>query len=509
MNITFDTVFNSIDFIASDDGVTNDDASSAIITKNTTTSELHSTVRDRIFATESSVVITIRSYNTVYNFCFDTTSSTVRTLVATVIINLILIPLHIIDHRSVVYLILLQIRFYDQQDSLLSMENDNDNARDNALWSFAAGANDETNTVVSVMAISCAAPLSYASPSNDIGSSTYAIYDEYSPAGNDSPVTIMMTTQVDSSRSSVSTAAITIMTTVFNGRTGKNDYDDEVNAVSNVVSNTIVPVIFDAPSYVWRTITSNELPSAIINLYFDTVFDGRTGNNDNYSGDITVPNSNIVTLKTYDTTDDLYFDTVVVIIVTVAAPAVAVGAPSVVTTCNIAVPVITKISFDHFDEDSSTVSSSSVKYNEYSSIGNNSLAAVKIMTIMMTTVFHELSFAIHDGMTYNKVYDLYFDATCGTPFHIIGPGSVLYLILLQILSSRQFDQITSVLSTALSLHRTLCLIITYLLLLISNPYFDTISLLMYIHLMMYILHQGSVLSYENGFNPLNGDSPLK
>ena len=25
--------------------------------------------------------------------------------------------------------------------------------------------------------------------------------------------------------------------------------------------------------------------------------------------------------------------------------------------------------------------------------------------------------------------------------------------------------------------------------------------------MMYILHQGSVLSYENGFNPLNGDSP--
>ena len=74
-------------------------------------------------------------------------------------------------------------------------------------------------------------------------------------------------------------------------------------------------------------------------------------------------------------------------------------------------------------------------------------------------------------------------------------------------SRRQFDQLTLVFSTALSLYRTLHLIITSLILLISNPYFDTISLLMYIHLMMYILHQGSVLSYKNGFNPLNGDSP--
>ena len=41
----------------------------------------------------------------------------------------------------------------------------------------------------------------------------------------------------------------------------------------------------------------------------------------------------------------------------------------------------------------------------------------------------------------------------------------------------------------------------------SNLYFRYYLLLMYIHLMMYIVHQGSVLSYENGFNPLNGDSP--
>ena len=57
-------------------------------------------------------------------------------------------------------------------------------------------------------------------------------------------------------------------------------------------------------------------------LYFDTVFEDRTGNNDNYYGD-TVSNSVIVMLKTYDTIYDLYFNTVITIIVAVA-PAVAV-----------------------------------------------------------------------------------------------------------------------------------------------------------------------------------------
>ena len=54
-------------------------------------------------------------------------ASTVQAFVATItlIISLIFTPLHIIDHRSVVYLILLQIRFYDQQDSLSSLENNN------------------------------------------------------------------------------------------------------------------------------------------------------------------------------------------------------------------------------------------------------------------------------------------------------------------------------------------------------------------------------------------------
>jgi len=58
-------------------------------------------------------------------------------------------------------------------------------------------------------------------------------------------------------------------------------------------------------------------------------YSGRTGNNDNHYGDTTVSNSLIVTLKTYDTIYDLYFDTVVAI-------TVAVGAPFVITmtTCD-------------------------------------------------------------------------------------------------------------------------------------------------------------------------------
>ena len=219
--MTYDnTVFNSIAFIASDEGVNNDDESSAIITKNTTSSEPHSTVRDKIFATESSVVVTMKpfasvvtvtmkpttsstlfyyyidsarssssSYDNTYTDGVDGISFTAVSVADKVMFSgsnapvtvtrttqvysksssmpfessnnhvtlfsavaeadtitsytslssnnnngcvgdnnssfgsndeyiLINAPLHIIDHVSVVYLILLQIPFYDQQDSL-------------------------------------------------------------------------------------------------------------------------------------------------------------------------------------------------------------------------------------------------------------------------------------------------------------------------------------------------------------------------------------------------------
>ena len=56
-----------------------------------------------------------------YSTC--TTSNIVQAVVPMIFISLINTPFRIIDHGSVVYLVLLQIRFYDQQDSLLLLEN--------------------------------------------------------------------------------------------------------------------------------------------------------------------------------------------------------------------------------------------------------------------------------------------------------------------------------------------------------------------------------------------------
>merc|ERR1711935_914615 len=54
---------------------------------------------------------------------------------------------------------------------------------------------------------------------------------------------------------------------------------------------------------------------------------------------------------------------------------------------------------------------------------------------------------------------------------------------------------------------TFILILTSLILFIVLIHISILSLVDVYSSMMYIVHQGSVLSHENGFNPLNGDSP--
>ena len=58
------------------------------------------------------------------------------------------------------------------------------------------------------------------------------------------------------------------------------------------------------------------------------------------------------------------------------------------------------------------------------------LVFVEILLYNQQNVF---SYSTVTLKTYDTVYDLYFDATFGTPFHIIDHGSVLYLNLIQIL----------------------------------------------------------------------------
>jgi len=310
---------------------------------------------------------------------------------------------------------------------------------------------------------------------SSVDSSSSAIYDGDSSAGNDSPTAVMVEPYDMNT---------TLYLAVIDAESSADDKDSSIcdeDSSAVTMMTTTVPVTYEATSSVVRTTTSNELPSA--------------GN------DFPIA----VTLKTYDTAYDLYFDTVVAIVVAVA-PAVAVGAPSVVMTCTTAVPVITKIYFANFDEDSSADSSSSANYDEDSSAGNDSPAI-----IMTTTALYELPSAIHDGiistdndavssaaitmMTNNMdtaVYLAVIDAESSTditntitlyesPSYDIDTESSAVSIAdeatttdschssnyFSLISSRQFDQITSVLSTLMSLHRTLHLILNSLLLLIQ------------------------------------------
>ena len=190
---------------------------------------------------------------------------------------------------------------------------------------------------------------------------------------------------------------------------------------------------------------------------------------------------------------DCYYGDAAVLIASPSFAAVSRASPSIV-----------------IDKESSTVS---VASNKASSTGNDSLATVTIRT-------------------YDTVYYLYFNTTFGTAFNIADEVASAVTIMttavkmmtnnmnnavyfafvssddndtesstisvadeatsavscyssnyLSSIYFRQFDHITLVFSTLLSLHRTLYLTISSLLLLISNPIFifDTIIWLMYIH----------------------------
>jgi len=86
---------------------------------------------------------------------------------AAISISLINSPLHIIDHGNLVYLILLQIRFYDQQDSLLLLENNNNTAMECLI-----AVNDVVSSATSTDEASCTDEASY---DYDYGSTAVSI----------------------------------------------------------------------------------------------------------------------------------------------------------------------------------------------------------------------------------------------------------------------------------------------------------------------------------------------
>ena len=197
--------------------------------------------------------------------------------------------------------------------------------------------------------------------------------------------------------------------------------------------------------------------SAIMMTISSSSHQSSCGNIDNYYCDATVSTSVIFLLKIYDMVYNLNFDTTFDTTFAIAFDAVV----TTDMTYNTAVPVITKISFADYENDSSTDSLSTAIHNGIISADNDAVSSTAV-TIMTTAV------SVADEATSA------FTKTLTVSCHSLN----YFPLILPFKSSCQFNRITLVLSTALSLYKTLHLIITSILLLISNPYFDTISLLM-------------------------------
>ena len=163
--------------------------------------------------------------------------------------------------------------------------------------------------------------------------------------------------------------------------------------------------------------------------------------------------------------------------------------------------------------------------------------------VMMTKVFHKLPSVIHNRIPFAvtnedssanlsfkssnnviillKIYNTLYNLNLDTIFHIIfntvftatqaitSISNVFPYFDIDSLLPALYDEVSSAGNNKniqrniyfdSNFSNTLKFIGQYALL--FNLYFLYYLFLMYIHLMMYILHQGSVLSYKNGFNPL-------
>ena len=292
-----------------------------------------------VITVSNSIIVMLTSYDTVYESNTDTMTnilrsqrlklisysitasvSTVQAFIATItlIISLIFTPFHIIDHRSVVYLILLQIHFYDQQDSLSLLENNNGECDMNntdemtrCVMEIATSYNSSTEAISATMMttsmqaypsllhyddnildISCQSLYN----NNDCGNDKYiaitsrssmiALFhsdDEDFSAGNNSPVAVTMKTynmpsaicdgiisavnNVDSSAITIVTTAIIMMMTAFH-ESPSAIHIEMPCAVNNGISSAAIADKAQYDYYDSETAVSRASP----NLYFDTTF---------------------------------------------------------------------------------------------------------------------------------------------------------------------------------------------------------------------------------------------
>ena len=351
---------------------------------------------------------------------------------AAISISLINSPLHIIDHGSLVYLILLQIRFIDQQDSLLLLENNN-----NTVMEYPVAISDGIFSAVDDAVTRTTT--SYTFPSCNIDSST--------TADNDKDLYYVVMKVYDMTNDTL----VSVSVSVTDEATHNVSVVDEASSADTV---TMTTQVYSSPS---SSESSND------HVAFLTVA------NETYFADIDTSSSGVMV-----TTTTLYES--------------------------------------YIDERTPVVTTSSIITTKNTTLfESHSIVHDRIFSTMKTTVFNEFPFAFNDGTISTAVKMMTNDMNAAVYFAVIDAessaditntatsyASLSYdidtessavsiadeatsaischsLNYFSLISSCHFDQITLVLSTLLSLHRTLYLIITYLLLLISNPYFDTIS----------------------------------
>ena len=373
-----------------------DTTSSAVQTIVITTAlyELPSAIHDEISSTVSNGKFVVVESKLLSD---DTTSSTVRAFVATIFITLINTPFHFIDHGSVVYLVHLQIRFYDQQDSLSLLENNSTSLENNNGECDMNNTDEMTRCVMKVISSAAIAD--------------GAQYDYY--------------------------------------------YGD---AAVSIASSSIVAVSIASPSIAIDT-ESSTVPAANIKAY-------PANNNSTVTA--------IMTTQVYSSPSSLPFESSNNYVTLFSAVAdisyESLSAAIMKTTAPCTLHSMQRNTSVLYDRNSSAVTIMTTAAKMMTNDINNAVyfAVIDVESYAdITNTFTSYVLPSDDNDTESSTVSVADEATSAFSCHSSNNFSLI--------SSCQFDQTTLFLLTLLLFYRTLYLIITYLLLLISNQYFDTIS----------------------------------
>ena len=185
-------------------------------------------------------------------------------------------PLNIIDHGSVVYLSLLQIRFYDQQGSLSLLDNNNNNNNNNTAMEYLIAVNNETSSANS----DDGAPHTYyfGDTTVSITSASIVIDPESTIVIGPESSTVSVTDEATFSVV-MTTFDITFTPALYTSLSFDTGTDPSCVFVADeatfpTTTITMTTQVYSPSSYDLSNLSSLNYNN---NLCFDTIFDGCTG----------------------------------------------------------------------------------------------------------------------------------------------------------------------------------------------------------------------------------------